>query len=217
MEKEIFLLEDDAILNETIVEFLEDNGFKVTSAFEGKEAEEILYEKRFDLILLDINVPQIDGFKILNYLRENLIDTPVIFISARDKVDDVEKGFELGCDDYLKKPFALRELLARVKRYLKSDIIKIDQNITFNPKSGEIEIDGKKYTLGAKESKLLKLFLTHPNEILSHEKIFNEVWDYDETPSDSSLRTYIKNLRKLIGKDKIISFKKRGYKYIAQK
>jgi len=217
----IFILEDDPTLNETIVDFLEDSGYMVDSALDGYEAESMLYENRYDLILLDVNVPNLDGFSLLKSARSFGVKTPVIFITARDGVEDIEKGFSVGAEDYLKKPFALKELKIRIdvilKRYNKStDEIELFENALFKPSSGEVTIDGNIYKLSNKETQLLKIFYNNQNEVISHEYIFNELWDYEETPSDSSLRTYIKNLRKILGKERIESIKKRGYRYLAK-
>jgi len=218
----LFLLEDDPTLNDTIVDFLEDSGFSIDSTYDGYEAESMLYENRYDLILLDVNVPNLDGFELLKSVRDFGVKTPVVYITARDNISDVEKGFNIGAEDYIKKPFSLQELKIRVeailKRYNKdtSEIVLFD-NAKFYKDSGEVIIDGKTYKLSHKESKLLEIFINSKGEIISHDDIFSELWEYDETPSDSSLRTYIKNLRKIVGKDRIESIKKRGYRYIATK
>lgn len=215
----IFLLEDDLSLNETLVDFFEESGYIVTSEIDGLEAESTLYEKKFDLILLDVNVLNLNGFELLHSIREFGVKTPVVFITARDTIEDIERGFVQGAEDYIKKPFSLKELKIRVeailKRYNKeSNFIKITSECQFNRESGEIISKGVTQKLSNKEAKLLELFLLHPNDILSHDIIFNEVWEYDETPSDSSLRTYIKNLRKVLPKESIESIKKRGYRYL---
>jgi len=214
----IFILEDDPSLNETLVEYFEDRGFLVESEYDGYEAESKLYENRYDILILDVNVPSLDGFSLLKSVRSFGVKTPVIFLTARDGIDDVKSGFDVGAEDYIKKPFVLEELYIRVEavlsRYNKnSSIIEIKSNIKFNKLSGELIIDEASFNLSKKESRLLEIFLSSKGEILSHETIFNELWDYGETPSDSSLRTYIKNLRKLLGKDSIESIKKRGYRY----
>jgi two-component system OmpR family response regulator len=219
LSHKIFLLEDDLSLNETLVDFFEESGYIVTSEIDGLEAESTLYEKKFDLILLDVNVLNLNGFEVLHSIRESGVKTPVVFITARDNIEDIEKGFGYGAEDYIKKPFSLKELKIRVeailKRYNKeSSVIQITPECRFNRESGELISKGITHKLSNKEAKLLELFLLHPNEILSHEVIFNQVWEYDETPSDSSLRTYIKNLRKLLPKESIESIKKRGYRYI---
>jgi len=214
----IFILEDDPALNDTLVDYFEDEGFEVDSSYDGYDAESKLYENRYDLLIFDVNVPSLDGFSLLKNIREFGVKTPVIFLTARDGIDDVKNGFSVGAEDYIKKPFNLEELSIRVNavlnRYNKGNgDIKIKDNIIFNKSLGILIIDDIEHKLSNKESRLLEIFLSSKGRILSHEEIFNELWDYDETPSDSSLRTYIKNLRKLLGKDSIESIKKRGYRY----
>ena len=216
----ILLLEDDVNLNETLSEFLEDSGFEVMSVYDGLEAGEKIYENSYDLFILDVNVPNINGFKLLKNLRKEGVKTPALFLTSLNSIDDVEKGFESGCDDYIRKPFELKELLLRVKALLKreffhnlEDSIKIDENIYYDTLSNTLHVDKNKVSLQNKEAKLLKLFLQKREQIISHEIILNTLWSYDETPSDTALRTYIKKLRKIIGKDRIISVKKLGYKF----
>lgn len=220
----ILLLEDDANLNETVTEFLEEEGYEVVSVYDGEEAQEKLYESKYDLLLLDINVPGIDGLQLLKESREEGVQAPAIYITSMDSVDDLERGFESGCDDYIRKPFALKELKIRVETLLKrsfyhekKDLITINENVQYDSKNNELSVEGNVISLGHKEGQLLKLFMKHPDEVLSHDRIFSHLWSYDEEPSDSALRTYIKNLRKLIGKEKIVSIKKQGYKFTAQK
>lgn len=217
----IFLLEDDLPLAETVAEFLEDNGFEVTSETHGDKALDTTYEKHFDLLLLDVNVPGLSGFELLQEIREREITTPAIFLTSLSGINDVETGYEAGCDDYLRKPFELRELLIRIKTLLKrgyfhhsSEAMAIAPGVTFDLQSQTVRLEsGQESTLSSKESRLLTLFLQHPNELLSHEMIATHLWEFDEEASDSALRTYIKNLRKLIGKEKIVSYKRLGYRY----
>jgi len=215
----IFLLEDDANLNETITEYLEDNGYDVVSTYDGYDAQEKLYESKYDLLLLDINVPNMNGLELLKESREQGVVAPAIYITSMDSIEDLERGFESGCDDYIRKPFSLKELLIRIETLLKrsfyhdaSEYIDIDTNIKYDITKEDLLIDNQSVILGNKESKLLKLFLKYKGEVLSHDRIYKHLWDYDEEPSDSALRTYIKNLRKIIGKEKIVSIKKQGYK-----
>ncbi|RXJ97326.1 two-component system response regulator [Malaciobacter molluscorum] len=219
MERQLLLLEDDITLSDTIIEYFEENNFEVDSAYDGEEALSKVYEKSYDLLLLDVNVPLLNGFEVLQEIRKNQNKTPAIFITSLNSMQSLEEGFDSGCDDYIRKPFELKELFLRVKTILKreysnkEEIIKIDDNIVFNMSSFLLKKDDEVVTLNKKELKLLKLFLLNPNELLDHERIFNYVWDYEEEPSDSSLRTYIKNLRKIIGKDKIVSLKRLGYRF----
>jgi len=216
----ILLLEDDANLNETICEYLEEQGYEVEGTYEGYAAQDRLYEVHFDLLLLDVNTPGIDGFEVLKSAREQGVKAPAIYITSLGSVDDLEQGFESGCDDYIRKPFALKELLIRIETLLKRNfyheertLIEIDESTAYDIKNSTLMVNGKPYQLGAKEAKLLKLFLQSSGEVLSHERIFEVLWSYDEEASDASLRTYIKNLRKIIGKERIVSIKKQGYRY----
>ena len=220
----ILLLEDDANLNETVNEFLEDLGHDVISVYDGLEAQEKLYESKYDLLLLDVNTPGMTGFELLKEARDGDVVAPAIFITSLDSVEDLEKGFESGCDDYIRKPFALKELKIRVETLLKrgffheeKEYIEIDKSILYDIQNNALVIDGKNVSLGNKESILLKLFMKTENEVLSHERIYKHLWDFDEEPSDTALRTYIKNIRKMIGKERIVSIKKQGYKFIAKK
>ena len=219
----ILLLEDDANLNETVTEFLEDEGYEVSATYDGYEAQDKIYESKFDLLLLDVNTPGIDGFSLLKEARDNNVVAPSIFITSLNGVDDLERGFQSGCDDYIRKPFVLKELSIRIETLLRrgffheaNEMISLGENIEYNTKSNELLVNGVAETLGNKESALFKLFMKQPNEVLSHERIYKELWDYDEDPSDTALRTYIKNIRKIIGKDRIVSIKKQGYKFTSK-
>ncbi len=220
MNKKIFLLEDDLTLNETIVEYLESLDYDVISSYDGNDALDKLYENNFDILLLDVNVPNVNGFDILKSLREQDIQTPAIFITSLNSMTDVESGYESGCDDYIRKPFSLKELSLRVETIIKREFfhkndsnVKIDENISYNTSNDTLVIDNKNIQLNNKDAKLLKLFLKHIDEILSHETIYSALWEYDEEVSETALRTYIKNLRKYLGKNKIVSIKKLGYKF----
>lgn len=218
--KKILLLEDDVNLSETVEEFLSEEGFEVEAVYDGQSAEESIYERAYDLFLLDVNVPSPNGFELLKSSREQGKTTPAIFITSLNSTDDLSKGFESGCDDYIRKPFALQELLLRINNILKRDFyhnpnetLEIDENLSYDVKADELLNKGDKVALHNKEKLLLKLFLQHANEQISHEVINQHLWGFDEEPSDDALRTYIKNLRKVIGKERIVSIKRYGYKY----
>jgi len=215
----ILLLEDDMNLGETVQEYLEDNDYEVDHVHTSEEALQKAYEKHYDLYLFDVMVPGIDGFELLKKIRTQS-EAPAIFITALDSVKDLEKGFDSGADDYIRKPFELKELLLRIQTLLKrrfdttQEIIPIDERSHFDITSSQLIVQGSPANLNQKELRLLKLFLQYPNQPISHEKIYENLWDYDETPSDMALRTYIKNLRKYLGKDRIQSIKRYGYKFI---
>jgi len=220
----ILLLEDDANLNETVTEFLEEEGHSVISVYTGHEAQEKLYESKYDLLLLDVNTPGMNGFEILKEARANDVVAPAIFITSLNSVDDLEKGFESGCDDYIRKPFVLKELKIRVETLLKrnffhdaKELISINAGVQYHIQNNELIVNNEVISLGNKESLLLKLFMKNEGEVLAHERIYTHLWEYDEEPSDTALRTYIKNLRKMMGKETIVSIKKQGYKFISKK
>jgi len=220
MTATILLLEDDIQLNETVQQFLELKGYEVYVAYDGLKAEEIAYEKHIDLMLLDVKVPHISGFDFLKNVRSEGKETPAIFITSLNSVEDVEKGFALGCDDYIRKPFALKELLVRVESLLKRSFgthepkVDLGDGLLFNIKELVLTHHDKKIALKTKELKLLALFLQHPNALLEYEKINGALWEYDEEPSPGSLRTYIKRIRAAIGKEKVETIKNIGYRFV---
>lgn len=219
-QQNILLLEDDLQLSDTVKQFLEYSGYIVYPAYDASSAKDILYEKNIDVMLLDIKVPHQNGFDFLQEVRNSKDFTPAIFITSLNSVDDVTKGFEIGCDDYIRKPFALKELLARIEVILKRNFgthenqIDLGDGYTFDIKGLFLTKDNKKVALKTKEAKLLAFFLKNPNELLSYEQIFQVLWNYDESPSQGSLRAYINTLRHALGKNKIDTIKHMGYRYV---
>ena len=220
--RSLLLIEDDQNLSETVCDYLEEQGFAVMPVYDAEAAEEALYERRYDLILLDVNIPGLNGFELLKKLRNEGVETPAIYLTARQSVDDLEEGFRSGGDDYLRKPFALKELLIRIESLLERgfyhrhrDRITVGEGVEYDPGAQTLYGPEGEESLRGKEAKLLELFLRHPGEVLSHERIYGALWDYDEEPSDNALRTYVKNLRKRIGRERIVSLKKQGYRYVA--
>jgi DNA-binding response OmpR family regulator len=220
MNKKILLLEDDMALNETLVDYLTKLSYDITPVYEGNNAVDLIYEHNYDLLLLDVNVPDISGFEILKSVREQKITTPAIFITSLNSMSDLENGFDSGCDDYIRKPFALKELQLRIETILKreffhnsTDNIEITKDISYDSLNEILCIHNENIQLKNKEAKLLKLFLQKENQIISHEVINDALWEYDEEASNTALRTYIKNLRKYLGKEKIVSIKKLGYRF----
>ncbi len=220
MNKKILLLEDDISLSETIVAYFEDLDYDITAVYDGYSAQEVIYENNFDIFLLDVNVPDLNGFELLKSVREQKVLTPAIFITSLNSMVDLEEGYDSGCDDYIRKPFALKELLIRVETLLKreffhqnEDKIKISDKIFYDINSNVLTIDNEVVQLNNKDAKLLKLFLQNQDQLITHETIYATLWDYDEDISESALRTYIKNLRKYLGKEKIVSLKKLGYRF----
>ena len=216
----LFLLEDDPNLSESVTEYLESQGYTVVCAYDAASAEDLLYESKFDLLLLDVNVPAGNGFSLLKNSRANGNTTPAIFITSRNAMHDLEEGFASGGDDYLRKPYELKELLLRIQTILKrnffhssSALIDLGNDISYDIENQSLKVNGIEQSLQPKEHKLLKLFIQHTGELLTHEGIMEQLWEYDEIANDGSLRTYIKTLRKLLGKDRIVSHKRIGYQF----
>ena len=214
----ILLLEDDTLLNEIIEEFLVGLNYSVVTTFDGQEALEAIYEERFDLLILDVNVPTLNGFDLLKELRKNLLDTPTIYITSLHTSEDMEEGFQAGADDYIKKPFHLSELnlrinnIKRLRQIESSGVIKINETISYDNDSKIVINSLQRSQLSKTEAKVFEYLLKHRNKVVSIEEISLNNWVYDETPTDTTIRTYIKNLRKILGKDSISTTKGVGYK-----
>lgn len=215
----ILLLEDDFVLNEIIEEFLQEQGYEVTVCFDGESAQELLYSKTFDLLLLDVNVPNINGFNLLKDLREKEIKTPAIFITSASLLEDMEEGFKSGCDDYIKKPFELKELnlridnIKRLHNITSSNMIKIDEEIFLDVDELKIVNNKNEKHLARKEFEVLSYLIKNSSRHVSIEELCNNIWTYEETPSDSTIRTYIKNIRKYIGEEFILNTRGIGYRF----
>lgn len=214
----ILLLEDDLILNEIIEEFLQDLGYDVTCVYDGMKASEIMYDEQFDLLILDVNVPSITGFDFLKSLRDEAITTPAIFITSLNSIEDIEEGFNVGADDYLKKPFELKELELRINNikrllHLDSDELVIGEGINFNTKLNYIDYDGIKTKLPLKEAQVLKYLLKNTNRCVSQDELSSNIWSYESPPTSSTIRTYIKNIRKIVGEEYIETIKGVGYRF----
>ncbi|MGE4398336.1 MAG: response regulator transcription factor [Campylobacterales bacterium] len=218
MAIKLLLLEDEAQLSEIIAEYLEENDCNVTIATDGQEAMDKIYEESFDILLLDVKVPYMNGFDLLSKIRKDGNETPAIFITSLNSLDDLSKAFESGCDDYLKKPFELKELLLRIKTISKraffhkaDEKIELGKGVFFDISSSKITKDGTSVTLSKKESLILKLLVKNRGRIVTPQMIFENAWDYEDEPSEMSLRTYIKNIRKIIGKELIENSRGQGY------
>lgn len=212
----ILLLEDDIILQEIIEEYLSEKGYEVECYFDGEKALDAIGSASYDLLLLDVNVPNIDGFEILSYLRQIGNTTPVIYITSLAGIDDLKKGFDLGADDYLKKPFELEELKARIEHIIR--IYRLQEEIEFDgmkfiPKAHQIFIDDHVVEMRQKEAQVLEYFIRNAGKIISCDEIIENVWDDEHVPAHATIRTYIKNLRKLFEKEYFENIKGEGYRF----
>ncbi|WP_421715626.1 response regulator transcription factor [Arcobacter arenosus] len=214
----VLLLEDDTLLNEIIEEFLLDLNYEVVTTYDGQDALEAIYENRFDLLLLDVNVPSINGLNLLKSLKENSIDIPTIYITSLHTSNDMKNGFEAGADDYIKKPFHLSELelrinnIKRLRQIESNGKTNLSDTIEYDFDSKILLNNGISSRLSKMEAKVFEYLLKNKDKAVSIEEIANNNWVYDEAPTDTTIRTYIKNLRKILGKDRILNIKAIGYK-----
>lgn len=192
----ILLLEDDTTLGETLHEMLIDAGYQSTWVSDGEAAAEAAYETGYDLYIFDINVPELNGFDLVQSLREAEDNTPTIFISAMSDIAAITKGFSVGADDYLKKPFYPQELLLRIEaRFSRQKQLIAYGDITYNPLTKEVMKEGHVLSLGEVQLPLLVLFITNIGRTLTKESLFELM----EHPSDNALRFAINKLKHTTG------------------
>ena len=211
----ILIVEDEKPISNLIKMNLEDAGYHCTCVFDGMEAADILEEKTFDLILLDIMLPKVDGYELLEYIRP--MDIPVIFLTAKAGLNDRVKGLNLGAEDYIVKPFEIVELLARVqvvlRRYRKNTSILQYGNITIDTENRTVLLDGKNVELTPKEFLLLELFVRNVNITLFRDKIYELVWENDCYGDTRTLDLHVQRLRKKLGlTDKLKTVYRVGYR-----
>lgn len=215
----ILLLEDDIILNELVEEFLSSLGHTVRCEYDGAEALDTIFENSFDILLLDVGTPSMSGFELLSALREQQNNTPTIFITSLNDIKSLETAFNIGCDDYIKKPFDLKELeirinhLKNIRQIEREDIVTINEKYKYDFTNFTILAGDKKTVLAQKESKILEYFIKNKNRAISFEELTSNIWQYDTIPSNATIRTYIKNLRKALDENSIITIKGIGYRF----
>jgi len=208
----ILIVEDDIQLNTTISNYLLLKGYEVQSVFDGKKALNLINEK-FDIFIIDINIPEVNGIELLKEIRKTKSNIPVIMITASLELENFQESFKSGCNEYIKKPFYLEELEIRIDKLIKNikQIIYIEDDIKYDMKYEELTIDNKVIDLTKKEKKLLTILLKNLNHIVSNEEIQNFVWD--DIKETYPLRQLVNNLRRKFPKNYIVSKKAVGYKF----
>jgi len=215
----ILLLEDDVILQEIVEEHLIYRGFNVDCYYNGNDALKSIEENIFDLLLLDVNVAGINGFLLLKEVRKSKIQTPALFITALQSASDLQNAFEIGADDYIRKPFELAELDARIdnvcRRYNMNtnNGVQISENILFFVSENRVEVDGSSTKLSQMQSEILNYLVKQKNRVVSQDELTVNLWDYEHIPDAATIRTYMKELRRIIGKERIVTIRNQGYKY----
>lgn len=203
MRSTILIVDDDEKIVSMLRRGLAFEGYDVQTASNGAEGLSKLMDKEPDIVVLDVMMPQIDGFEVCRRLREAGSTVPVLMLTAKDEVQSRVTGLDIGADDYLVKPFALEELLARVRALLrrKSDISSVADNrlvyedIILDNDSREVLRDGIRLELTAKEFELLHLFMQNPRRVLSRDLIMDKIWGYDYSGESNVLEVYIAMLR----------------------
>ena len=218
----ILIVDDEKNIREVIREYASLDGYDVMEAASGVKALELLNNNKFDLMILDIMMPIMDGFTLLNSIpKEKKI--PTIILSARDDEVDKLEGFDRGIDDYLCKPFSPRELMARVKAILKRTKGDVDSysydKLVVNFLEHTIRIDDKEINVTPKEFEILKYFINNKRIAISREQLLNKIWGYDFYGDDRTVDTHIKMLRNNLGRyrDLIITVRGIGYKFDDEK
>lgn len=217
----ILLIEDDVQLNTTVAKFLKSKSFDVTKVFDGEDAIEILDTKSFDLYIIDINIPHINGLTLLTYIRQKNLSSPIIIITADTELDNFKKAFQYGCNEFVKKPFYLEELMIRINNLIDSEnneFITISDSISFDMKKEELTIEKNIIKLRKKERRLLKLLLENVNYTVLTSTIQDYVWE-NEIKDYYPIRQLINDLRRKFdtGENFIFSEKGIGYKFEIKK
>lgn len=220
----ILVVEDDRQMNQIICTFLNDNGFQAKGCLNVNDAYAQMYNTLYELIILDIMLPGIDGFEFVKTIRQIDRNVPILFVSAKDDLPSKQKGFQLGIDDYMVKPIELDELLLRVHALLRRAHIKADRkiaagNLVLNADAMSAEIDDEEVSLTAREFNIIYKMLSYPNKAFSRSQLMDEFWGIDSETSLRAVDVYITKLRdKLSACDgfKIATVRGLGYKVVLQ-
>ena len=212
----ILLLEDDTVLSDILVDYLNED-YEVTHTYSMKKALLLSEESSFDLYIFDINVPDGDGISLLKELRSFCDSTPTIFITAFHDTKYLKSAFESGANDFIKKPFDLEELGQRIQNIKKhfglDSIVELAENIVFDTQTHKLTKDEASFVLRAKDSACLGYLYKNRHRVVSADEMLQNIWEYDEMPTNDAIRTVIKELRKVMGKEHIINIRGEGYRF----
>lgn len=216
----ILIAEDNPRITEFLADGLQAHGFTTTVVKNGHEAASMASSEDFDLLILDLGLPGIDGLVVLKELRGRGEYLPVIVLTARNDVDDTVAGLEGGADDYITKPFRFEELLARVRVQLrnhhqprvKQETVLRAGDITLDLLTRQVWVGARLVELSAREFILAETFLRHPMQVMSREQLLNRIWGYDYDPGSNIVDVYVGHLRKKLGNDRIETLRGMGYR-----
>ena len=213
----ILIAEDEPRIASFLDKGLRANGFSVTVVDDGGDALVLADSDDFDLLILDVGLPTLDGFGVLRALRAAGRMLPVIILTARDSVEDTVTGLEGGADDYVAKPFRFDELLARVRVRLRADrapertVLEVD-TASLDLRTRRLVVDGRTAELTAREFALAEMFFRHPGQVLSREQLLSNVWGYDYDPGSNVVEVYVRYLRQKLGEGRITTVRGMGYR-----
>jgi two-component system copper resistance phosphate regulon response regulator CusR len=213
----VLIAEDEPGIASFLKRGFEAEGFTAKIAERGDLALSLVQTGEFDLLILDIGLPEVDGFTVLSELRRGGRDIPVLILTARDSVEDTVAGLDAGADDYVTKPFRFEELLARARARLRPERTQEAEVITVGEASLDLrtrraQVEGKMVELTAREFALAKLFFANPGQVLSKEQILSHVWGYDFDPASNVVEVYVSYLRRKLGGDRLVTVRGMGYK-----
>lgn len=202
----VLVVEDSRRLAGIIKRGLLEEGYAVDSAFDGEEAEYMAETTPFDVIILDIMLPKKDGVAVCRDLRAKNVNTPILMLTAKDSVEDKVSGLDSGADDYLVKPFAFSELLARLRALLRREVLPKTQkfqvgDLSLDPQSREVWRDGSRVDLTAKEYAIIEYFMRRPNAVVTRTMLGESVWDYEFDGISNIIDVYVRRLRRKIDRE----------------
>ncbi len=196
----ILVVEDDDLISDAIVEYLSDQHYAVEAAYDGQSAWDLLEVFTYDLIVLDVMLPKMDGIVLCRKLRNQGMDIPILMLTARDTLENKIEGLDAGADDYLVKPFELGELSARIRALLRrggsttAPILTWEQ-LSLNPSTCEVFYQDKELALSPKEYKLLEFFLRNGRRVFSRAQILEHLWSFEQVPEEATVKAHIRGLR----------------------
>ncbi|MEL6385546.1 MAG: response regulator transcription factor [Cyanobacteria bacterium J06626_18] len=220
----VLIVEDELRIVSFLEKGLHANGFTTSTANNSDDARAIALDGRIDLVVLDLGIPGQDGLSLLEELRGQGFQSPVIILTGRDDIKDKVSGFELGADDYVTKPFRFEELLVRIRARLRtpaaSDRAQTDVtlqvgNIVLDRRTRRLKVDGQLIDLSAREFTLVETLMRHPNQVMSREQLLDLVWGYDYAPGSNVVDVYVGYLRKKLGNEAIETVRGMGYRLLS--
>jgi DNA-binding response OmpR family regulator len=219
---QILIAEDEERISSFIAKGLRAAGYTPTAVGTGREAFDYAQSGQFDLLVLDIGLPDEDGFAVLRRLRAKRVTLPVIILTARSSVTDTVAGLEGGADDYMAKPFRFEELLARIRLRLRHDgdqgagavTVLTHGGLSLDLRTRQIRVGGRDVDLSAREFGLAEAFLRHPGQVLSREQLLSQVWGYDFDPGSNVVDVYVRYLRNKVGPEHVTTVRGMGYRLV---